>query len=322
MLAGSPRSLSGTRFDRRQVRRPVEGRPQQLVLGRQRAHVSSSSDLRGEVDLRLLDHGVAELADPVDLDAYRVADLEQAVGERLAHGADACRGAGGDDVARLERERLGEVRHLLEAVVDHLAGVAVLAQLVVDVSPDREVVRIAELLGRDQPRPERAVRVERLAHRHGRRAHLPIAHGDVVGDRVAGDHLVSALERNVPTPRADHDRQLTLIVEQVRDARHVDAVVWTDHAGDLLVEEDRELRRLHARLGDVVGVVQPDGQELPRPDRREQADLVEGILLGPVVAVDDVAVVYDSVPRAGAGIKATEPHRDTSGISTGACSGA
>ena len=127
---------------------------------------------------------------------------------------------------------------------------------------------------------------------------------------------------NVPTARADHDRELTLIVEQVRDARHVDVVAGTDHAGDLLVEEDRELRRLHARLGDVVGVVQPDGQELPRPDRSEQADLVQGMLLGRVLAVDDVPVLYDSVARPGAGIKATEPHRDTSGISTGACSGA
>ena len=51
--------------------------------------------------LGLLDHGVAELADPIDLDADRVADLEQAVGKRLAHGADARRGAGSDDVTGL-----------------------------------------------------------------------------------------------------------------------------------------------------------------------------------------------------------------------------
>ena len=89
----------------------------------------------------------------------------------------------------------------------------------------------------------------------------------------------------------------------------MDVVVGTDHAGDLLVEEHRELRRLHARLGDVVGVVEPDGQELARPDGREQADLVQRMLLGPVVAVDDVAVLYDSVARPGAGIKATEPHQ-------------
>ena len=46
------------------------------------------------------------------------------------------------------------------------------------------------------------------------------------------------------------------------------------------------------------------------------------MLLGPVVAVDDVAVLYDSVAWPRAGIKAAEPHHDTSGISTGACSGA
>jgi hypothetical protein len=38
------------------------------------------------------------------------------------------------------------VSDLLEAV-DHLGAVAVLAQLVVDVGPDAEVVRVAELVG-------------------------------------------------------------------------------------------------------------------------------------------------------------------------------
>ena len=68
-------------------------------------------------------------ADPLDLDPDDVADLEKALRERLAHGADPGGRAGGDDVARLERERCRQVRDLLEAVVDHLLGVAVLAEL-------------------------------------------------------------------------------------------------------------------------------------------------------------------------------------------------
>ena len=121
---------------------------------------------------------------------------------------------------------------------------------------------------------------------------------------------------------ADHDRELTFVVEQRGDARHVHVVIRTDHARDLLVEEHRELRRLHPGLGDVVGVVETDGQELPRQDGRQQADLLQRVLLVEVDLVDDVPVPDDAGPRAGARVEATEPHEDISGISTGACSGA
>ena len=144
----------------------------------------------------------------------------------------------------------------------------------------------------------------------------------VVGDRVAGDHFVRALDRNVPTARADHDRELTLVVEQARDAGHVNIVVRTDHARDLFVEEHRELRCLHARLRDVIGVVEPDRQELSRPDRRQQAHHVQRILLAALYVIDDTTVFYDPVARTGARVESAEFHHDTSGIATGACSGA
>ena len=153
-------------------------------------------------------------------------------------------------------------------------------------------------------------------------AHLPVADRDVVGDRVAGDHLVRAVGGHVAAARADHDRELALVVEQVRDLGHVHVVVRADHAGDLLVEEHRELGRLHAALGDVVGVVEPDRQELARLDGRQQTHLLQWMALGRVVPVEDILVLDDPVARSGAGVEATEPHDDISGISTGACSGA
>ena len=128
--------------------------------------------------------------------------------------------------------------------------------------------------------------------------------------------------RHVAAASADHDRQLALVVEQVRDARHVHVVVGTDHAGDLLVEEHRELGRLHARLGDVVGVVEADCQELAWLDRCQQANILERVALGRIVAMDEVAVLDDPGLRPVAGVKATQLHDFTSGISTGACSGA
>ena len=117
--------------------------------------------------------------------------------------------------------------------------------------------------------------VEGLADRHRLRPPLPVADADVVGARVAGDHLVRALGRDVAAALADHDRQLGLVVEQGRDLRHVDVGARPDHAGHLLVEEDRHLGRLHPHLGDVVGVVERDRQVLARRGRRQQAHLGE-----------------------------------------------
>ena len=57
-------------------------------LAGQRAHRRLRVRLGGEVALGLLDHGVAELAETVDLDPDRVTDLQQALGERLAQRAD------------------------------------------------------------------------------------------------------------------------------------------------------------------------------------------------------------------------------------------
>ena len=117
--------------------------------------------------------------------------------------------------------------------------------------------------------------VEGLADRHRHRPHLPVADRDVVGDRVAGDHLLGALDGDVAAAGADHDRQLPLVVELVGDLRHVDVGAGADDAGRLLVEEHRHLGRLHAALGDVVGVVEGDRQVLAGAGRAEQADLGE-----------------------------------------------
>ena len=78
-------------------------------------------------------------------------------------------------------------------------------------------------------------------------------------------------------------------------------VIRPDDAGRLLVEEHRELRRLHPGLGDVIGIVEADGQKLARQDRRQQANLVEGVSLARVVPVDDVTVVDDPGLRPVAG---------------------
>jgi len=78
----------------------------------------------------------------------------------------------------------------------------------------------------------------------------------------------------VPAAPADDEGQLSLVVEEGRDPRKMDRCMRPDHARRLLVEEDGEGRGLEAGLLHVVGVVEPDGEELGRArDRGEELDV-------------------------------------------------
>ena len=150
----------------------------------------------------------------------------------------------------------------------------VLALLPVDPGPDLQRVRVADLLRRHDPRPQRPVRVERFPHRPGRRLPLPVAHADIVRHRIAGDHLRRPLPRHVPAAPADHERQLPLVINHRRDPRHLDLLVGANHARRLLVEDRRQLRQLPPRLGDVVRIVQSHRQIFARlRHRRRQLHL-------------------------------------------------
>jgi hypothetical protein len=78
----------------------------------------------------------------------------------------------------------------------------------------------------------------------------------------------------------------------------------------------------HSRLGDVVGVVEPDPEKLARQHRGQQPNLLERVPRGRVVAIGDEPVLDDAVARPGARVEAAEPHDEAPGISTGVCAGA
>ncbi len=102
-------------------------------------------------------------------------------------------------------------------------------------------------------------------------AHLPLARRDVVCDGVTEDVLERALDRDVPSGLADHDRELGLGVELLRQSLVVDdGVAGADHAVGGLHEELRLLardRRVRLLLI-VVGVVAPAAENRRRDDRR------------------------------------------------------
>src|SRR5947209_2469276 len=80
-------------------------------------------------------------------------------------------------------------------------------------------MRIADLVRRDDPRPERTERVDRLAEREDAGSHLApldVARRDVVEDHVAADVVGRFLGTEPPAGPRDHNGELELVVELLR----------------------------------------------------------------------------------------------------------
>src|SRR5580698_10113714 len=150
-----------------------------------RRHVRGCSPGSGQADRlgRLALHDrVLEFAHAIDRDAHDVA-VRQEPG-RVEPGADTRGRAGCDDGAGLERERRREVLDHLGAAEDQVGGRRVLAQLAIDPGTDPELSGVTDLVSGHQLGAAGRVAVERLAHREGRRAPLPVARADVVDHGV------------------------------------------------------------------------------------------------------------------------------------------
>ena len=105
--------------------------------------------------LLLGDYRVGQLADTFDFDDALVAGLQ--VTRRLAGETDAGRGAGGDDVAGLQREHAREIRDQLRHVEDQVLRVRVLQLFAARGSGEIvEIVRILDLVGGHDRRAHRA----------------------------------------------------------------------------------------------------------------------------------------------------------------------
>src|SRR5216683_5702438 len=223
---------------------------------------------------RLLDYAPLDMTDLLDFDLHDVADLE--ISRRLHRDRDAARRAGRNDRAGQQREHRRQRLDAGEAVENEMLRVRMLPLLAVDPRMQFERMRVRNLVRRYDPRPDRPVRIERLAERHRLRAPLPIARADVVYDRVSRDHLARLVARHMAASLSDHESHLALVIERLRVARRMNRVVRSVDTTRLLVEEDRKVRLVAARLRDMVGVIQSDRQKLGRPhNRRFELDLLE-----------------------------------------------
>src|SRR5262249_57043496 len=86
-------------------------------------------------------------------------------------------------------------------------GAAVLLDLAVDGNAERHVVRVEDLVGRDQPWPEHRIRIDRFAEA----AILGAARGHVEANAVS-DHIIERLlARDVAALLAEDDCKLDLM---------------------------------------------------------------------------------------------------------------
>src|ERR1022692_751737 len=212
---------------------------------------------------RLERHDLLRLgAQPVDADFDHVAG-PQIFRLHLAADADARGRAGGDHVARLQHEELRAIPNDMLAVEDHVAGVAILALLAVDVRPYSEVLRVLDFVLGDEPGPERAEGLGALALGEG----LPMlqlerALRHVVAQAIAGDDVHGFFLREITRALADHDDEFALVIELAGVLRDHGVVVRPTDAARRLVEDDRLLRNRVTALGGVIGIIEADREEI------------------------------------------------------------
>src|SRR5580693_1812024 len=209
-------------------------------------------------------HLLLLLAEPIDPQRHHIAGLQER--RRLHAQPDARRRAGDDDVARLQDEILRAAPDDVAAVEDHGRGVAALAFLAIDVEPHVQLLRVLDLVLGDEPGAEWAERLAALALGPLPGAlDLKDAFGDVVGEAIAGDDVERLIFAQIAGALADDDAELDFPVELTGILRDDGVVVRAAQARRRLVEDDRLFGDRHAGLGGVVGIIQPDGDEIAHP---------------------------------------------------------
>src|SRR5262245_8407633 len=152
--------------------------------------------------------------------------------------ADPFRRAGGDHVARQERREVRAEGDDLRHRIDQEIGAGLLHLLSVQPRREREAGRIRNLVGGDDPGPERTGGGEILSRSHGE--FLIVAHAAVDEAGVTGDVVERAPDWDMATAATDHNCKLAFEVEALRHrgADHLALV-----AGERVGEPDE-----HARL--------------------------------------------------------------------------
>src|SRR5207248_7867687 len=124
----------------------------------------------------------------------------------------------------------------------HFAGVRILPRLSVHAQLHSEIVRIADLIGRDDVRPQRAESIYAFAKAEDARLHfraLNVARGDVVKNQVAADVIAGVSLAEMLAGFFDDDRQLQFVIQLAGEVGRVNhRLIWADDGVDVLKEND------------------------------------------------------------------------------------
>ena len=148
-----------------------------------------------------------------------------------------------------------------------------LPPLAIHIEPERQVLRVGDFVGGDEPGSERTEGRAALALGPGAAAlELIFALREIVADAIAGDELQGFVRAHIRCAVADDDGELDFPIGFQRTARNDHVVVGPDDAGRRLVEHDRLCRDGGAGLSGVIGIIQADGDEVSHiPDACAEA---------------------------------------------------
>ena len=93
---------------------------------------------------------------------------------------------------------------------------------------------------------------------------LPVAHADVIDHAEAGDHFMGARPGDMAAFAPDHKPELALKIQRAGNLRQVDGAIGGIDGRGLLVEPELFFRLLPPGLGNMIGVIEPDGQKFGR----------------------------------------------------------
>src|SRR6266566_6619561 len=166
---------------------------------------------------------------------------------------DPFRRSGGNDIARLERGEIRTERNDLRDRIDQKIGGRALDLFAIKARHQSKAARIRNFITGDQPRPERPGAGKILAGSD--REFLIIAHAAVNEACVAGDVLERAIEWNVTSAFANHQRKLAFEIEIVRDLGSDQFAAMADQSIGKANEHARLLWQVASHLGSMRAII-------------------------------------------------------------------
>ena len=158
-------------------------------------------------------------------------------------------------------------------IENHVLRVGILESFPIDPGADAECIRIEDLIGGDKPRAHRSKGVEGFATAPlgSSPVPLPVTRTDIIRHGVSKDMIEGALTGDIAAGLADHNGELSLVVDLCGKEFPWDCDRGTgiQQSGGILKKEDGEFRDLGIHLLGVPAVVESDAEDRRRDHRSE-----------------------------------------------------